>query len=483
MSQTDSFVIKGLAGKKTLRGEVHIKGAKNAILKAMAASILFEEAVELQNVSDTADIESMRDLLIGLGAKVENNGKRQKAKGKTESQKEKVKSKNQNNTIFIDASNLSSTKLDPDISRSMRSSIVATGPILARYGKVSFPSPGGCVIGERPVDLFINNYKKMGASVVEKDGVFNITAPKKGKVRGLKSADVFFPIQTVTGTETLMMTAILAKGTTILRNCAMEPEIQSVAEWLNECGAKIEGAGTTTITIHGVDFFRTKKLLKAKKSYHAIPDRIEAASFLFLGALCADDLLVSKCEPKHLESVTNFLSSSGVLLEIKKDSIHVKGNANASIGKKSSSLKINSFFKSANIRTHEYPGFPTDLQPIAAVYLSQASGESIIFETIFEGRFKYVDDLNKLGADIKIMNPREVLVTGPTLYKALPAGQELMAHDIRAGFAIVLAALCAEGNSVVKNIHLIDRGYESLEKTLTTLGADVRRVHGDGKTD
>jgi UDP-N-acetylglucosamine 1-carboxyvinyltransferase len=405
---------------------------------------------------------------------------------------------------------------------------VATGPILARYGKVSFPVPGGCVIGARPIDLFIEAYKKMGASVSEKNGMFNITAPKKGKESGLKGADIFFPIQTVTGTETLMMTAVLAKGTTTLHNCAMEPEIESVAEWLNECGARIEGAGTTTITIHGNSSLPNKssstgqslnkldksfneawkksgKLLKAKKPYSAIPDRIEAASFLFLGALCADDLLISNCEPRHLESVTNFLSSSGVLLEIKKDSIHVKGNANASIGKKNSPLKINSSYKSANIRTHEYPGFPTDLQPIAAVYLSQAKGESVIFETIFEGRFKYVDDLNKLGADIKIMNPREILVQGEsaddlakscmasclasTSYKALSTGlsaqtsQELTAHDIRAGFAIVLAALLAEGNSVIKNVHLIDRGYESLEKTLTALGADVRRVHGEEVTD
>jgi UDP-N-acetylglucosamine 1-carboxyvinyltransferase len=449
MPQTDSLIIKGLAGNKTLRGEVRIKGAKNAILKAMAASVLFEEAVELKNVSNMADIESMSDLLVGLGATVE--------KGKDK--------------FSIDSSKLSSTDLDPDISRSMRSSIVATGPILARYGKVSFPSPGGCVIGERPVDLFIDNYKKMGASIVEKDGMFNITAPKGG----LKGADIFFRVQTVTGTETLMMTAVLTKGTTTLRNCAMEPEIQSVAEWLNDCGAKIEGAGTTTITIKGAG------PLKFKKPYHAIPDRIEAASFLFLGALCTEDLLISKCEPKHVESVTNFLSNSGVPLEIGKDSIHIKGN-----GK----LK-NSSFKSSNIRTHEYPGFVTDLQPIAAVFLSQVSGESIIFETIFEGRFKYTDDLVKLGANIKVMNPREIIVQGEsadsclakTSYKALPAGEELTAHDIRAGFAIVLAALLAEGNSVVKNVHLIDRGYESLENTLTSLGADVRRVHGEEVMD
>ena len=497
MSQTDSFVIKGLAGKKTLHGEVCIKGAKNAILKAMATSILFEEAIKLENVSDTADVEKMKDLLRGLGASADTSfGElRGEPSGRELGLGNRGTARRKNvfaGALSIDSSKLSSTDLDPDISRSMRSSIVATGPLLARYGKVSFPSPGGCVIGERPVDLFINNYKKMGANVVEEDGMFNITASKGG----LKGADIFFRVQTVTGTETLMMAAVLAKGTTTLRNCAMEPEIQSVAEWLNECGAKIEGAGTTTITIHGLldkdlsvrtsldeAWKKSGKLLKAKKPYIAIPDRIEAASFLFLGALCADDLLVSKCEPKHLESVTNFLSSSGVLLEIKKDSIHVKGNANASIDKKNSSLKINSFFKSANIRTHEYPGFPTDLQPIAAVYLSQVNGESIIFETIFEGRFKYVDDLNKLGANIKVMNPREVLITGPTLYKALPAGQELMAHDIRAGFAIVLAALCAEGNSVVKNVHLIDRGYESLEKTLTMLEADVRRVHGEEVSD
>jgi UDP-N-acetylglucosamine 1-carboxyvinyltransferase len=229
------------------------------------------------------------------------------------------------------------------------------------------------------------------------------------------------------------------------------------------------------ITIHG------GKLLQAKKAYKAIPDRIETASFLFLGALCANDLLISNCEPRHLEATINFLVSSGVPLEIGKDFIHIKGNG----------LLKNSSFKSANIRTHEYPGFPTDLQPIVAVYLSQISGESTIFETIFEGRFKYVDDLVKLGTNIKVMNPREILVQGEpadsctakTLYKALPAGQELTAHDIRAGFAIVMAALCAEGNSVIKNVHLIDRGYESLENTLTALGADVRRVHGEEMTD
>jgi len=264
-----------------------------------------------------------------------------------------------------------------------------------------------------------------------------------------------------------MMAATLAKGTTTLKNCAMEPEIASVAEWLNECGAKIEGAGTTTITIHG------GKPLKAKKPYHAIPDRIEAGSFLFLGALCADDLLISDCEPKHLESVTNFLSSSGVPLEIGKDFIRIKNN-----GK----LKNNSF-RSANIRTHEYPGFVTDLQPIAAVFLSQVSGEGIIFETIFEGRFKYIDDMVKLGSKAKVMNPREVLVQGPAKLKALPAGEELTAHDIRAGFAIVLAALCADGTSVIRNVNLIDRGYESLEKTLSALGADARRVEGDEVTD
>ena len=468
MHKDDSLVIKGLAGEKTLRGEVHIKGAKNAILKAMAASVLFKNAVELRNVSDTADVESMSDLLIGLGAKVTGNPVTPVKTGvlslKQDSRfRGNDKKNDSNDKLSIDASNLSSTGLDPDISRSMRSSIVATGPILARYGKVSFPSPGGCVIGERPVDLFINNYKKMGAEVVEKNGMFHITAPKSG----LKATDIFFRVQTVTGTETLMMTAVLAKGITTLHNCAMEPEIGSVAEWLNQCGAKIEGAGTTTITIRG------GKPLKAKKAYKAVPDRIETASFLFLGALCADDLLISNCEPRHVEATTNFLIQSGVPIEIGKDFIHIKGN---------SELK-NPSFKSSNVRTHEYPGFATDLQPIAAVFLSQVSGESVIFETIFEGRFKYVEDLNKLGANIKIMNPREILIQGPTSYKALPAGQELTAHDIRAGFAIVLAALCAEGNSVIKNVHLIDRGYESLEKTLTVLDADVRRVHGEEATD
>ncbi|MDE2188393.1 MAG: UDP-N-acetylglucosamine 1-carboxyvinyltransferase, partial [Patescibacteria group bacterium] len=401
--------------------------------------ILFEDSIELQNISETADVEKMKDLLLGLGAKIEKG------------------------SMMIDASNLTSTDLDTEISRSMRSSVVTTGPILARYGKVSFPSPGGCVIGTRPVDLFFESYKKMGATVVENDGMFRLTAPKGG----LRGADIFYPIQSVGATETIMMAAVLAKGTTTLRNCAMEPEIVSVAEWLNDCGADIVGAGTTTITIRG------GKPLKAKKPYIAIPDRIETGSFLLLGALCADELLISNCEPRHVEAVTNQLVGAGVPLEIKKDSILIKGNGRIK----------NTSFHGCSIRTHEYPGFPTDLQPIMTVFLSQTTGESIVFETIFEGRFKYVDDLRKLGANVTVMNPREIFVQGPTLYKASPAGEELTAYDIRAGFAVVLAALCANGTSVINNVYFIDRGYEALEKTLSGLGADVQRIYGEKITD
>ena len=287
----------------------------------------------------------------------------------------------------------------------------------------------------------------------------------------LRGAEIIFPFQTVGGTETLMMAAVLAHGTTTLKNVAMEPEIIDLAEFLVSCGAEITGLGTPTITIIG-----TKgKLLSAKsgagkiKSYITIPDRIEAGSFLLLGAVCARDLKITHCNPAHLEVVIAMLRDSGVHIETGADFIHVKGNvAAAKVGQVP---HLTSF----NIRTHEYPGFPTDLQAQAVAYLTQTSGEGIVFETIFEGRFKYADDLKKMGAGITVMNPREILVKGPADLTALD-GEDLQAYDIRAGFAVVMAALLATGTSVIKNIYFIDRGYEALEVRLRTLGADMQRV-------
>lgn len=441
---TDRFIVEGLAGKKVLKGRVQINGAKNAVLKAMAASVLFADEMVIANAPDTEDVKKLAHLLRLAGAEVVVDTAKKE--------------------IRINASTITSTDLDHETTRAMRGSVMLTGPLLARFGKVSFHVPGGCVIGARPIDLYVDAYKKLSAKVTVQGDHYSIEAPSK-----LVGAEIFFALQTVGGTETMMMAAILAKGTTVLKNCAMEPEIVSLAEFLVQCGAQISGIGSPTMTIVGGGLLRA-----AGKKYHTIPDRIEAGSFLLLGALCADDLLIEHCNPLHLESVTSALQNAGIALAIGKDSIHIKGNANTNWS------DVSSF----SVRTHEYPGFPTDLQPQMVAFLTHTSGEGIMFETIFEGRFKYVQDLVRMGAEITEMNPREVLVRGfgdcevsggkKTLI-ALSADEPLQAHDIRAGFAVVMAALAAKGTSVIQNTYYIDRGYEKLEERLAALGATIRR--------
>jgi UDP-N-acetylglucosamine 1-carboxyvinyltransferase len=432
MNTKETFVIKGLGGEKKLKGSVKINGAKNAVLKAMAATILVDGPVTLTNVPHTDDVETLIEILRKLGASIEWT----------------------DHKLIIDTTKINSTDIDADMAQKMRASVVLTGPLLARFGKVSFPAPGGCVIGTRPINLFIDGYRKMGATVTFAPEAYIIEAPKK-----LSGAEIFFDFQTVGGTETLMMAAALSNGTTVLKNCAMEPEIQSVADWLNQCGAVINGAGTTTITIKGTG----GKLLKAT-SYETVPDRIEAGSFLLLGALCASDLVIENCRPEHMEAVINLLKSSGVPIETDATSVRIVGNTAPT-----------NTFTSFNIRTHEYPGYPTDIQSPIVTYLTQVNGESIVLETIFEGRFKFTEELIKMGASITAMNPREILIKGPTPLKELPAGEMLSAHDIRAGFAVVMAALVGTGTFTVSNVHLIDRGYEQLEDRLRAIGAQIER--------
>lgn len=424
--------IKGLAGKKSLRGKVKIQGAKNAVLKAISAAVLFDGPVMLENVPDTDDVDTLSRIMGKIGAKVATMGK-----GK----------------MTIDTSSIDSTVLDKELATNMRASVTLTGPLLARFGSATFPKPGGCIIGERPIDLFIDSYKKMGATV-EEDGSYDIKAEK-----GLKGVEIFFNKQTVGGTETIMLASVLVQGKTILKNCAMEPEISSLAEWLNECGADIKGAGTTTIEINGTG----GKLLKPVKPYVTIPDRIEAGSFLILGALCAEELEIESCEPAHMEAVINILKDVGVPITFAKSSIKITGNT-----------MPNSSFKAVNdLRTHEYPGFPTDLQAPMTVFLTQVSGTSNVFETIYEDRFKYVDDLNKLGAKISVKDSREITVVGPTSLKQSTDSNTFQARDIRAGFAIVLATLIAEGDFVIENTKLINRGYEDLMGKLKGIGVVV----------
>jgi len=424
---SNTFVIKGFGGERKLSGKVSITGAKNAALKAIASTVLFRDTVTLTNIPEINDTFRMFDLLKDMGADV-------------------VNLKHGVYTVSIPRG--FATELSPGIAKRMRSSIVLTGPVLARYGKVSFPHPGGCVIGARPLDLFVDGFEKMGAKVSVKEDSYVVEAKD-----GLKGAEFFLKNQSVTVTETFMMAGVLAKGSTIIKNAAMEPEIADLAQFLNKCGAKIIGAGTPTITIKG-----GKLLTGARKPYKTMPDRIEAGSFLVLGALASRELHITNCNPAHLESPIELLRSAGVSIETKKTEIIVRAPS-----------KIHA----VDVKTHEYPGFPTDLQAPMTVLLTQAEGESKVFETIFEGRLNYTESLSAMGASITMMDPHRVIVRG----KSELRGRKLTSPDLRAGLAFVIAAVVAKGESVIHNVDTtIDRGYEDIENRLRAIGVEIERA-------
>ncbi len=430
----ERFVIEGLGGEKTLSGTVSIHGAKNAVLPAMASAFLFEDALTIENVPIIEDVKRLTELLTGFGA---------------------VVSEKPNRILEIGTKSVSTFEFERAVAKRLRASIILTGPLLARYGEATFPYPGGCVLGQRPIDLFLQGFRAMGADVrEEKDGeddIFRLTTPDK-KLHG---ADIFFSLVSVTATETFMMAAVLAEGTTTLKNAAMEPEIESIANFLNACGAHIKGAGTSTIVIEG------GTLLSADgRTYHTLPDRIETGSFLILGALTAHDLTIEGCVPEHVGALIALLEQSGIAIIHGDNFLKISNNT-----------KPSSEWKGVNVKTHEYPGFATDLQAPMAVYLTQVSGESTIFETIFEARLNYVDDLIKMGANITLWNANKASIKGPTLLK----DRELEGPDIRAGLAYVIAALVAQGTSTIDNIYYIDRGYEHLDERLQKLGANIRR--------
>ena len=409
----EKFVVEGLAGRKTLRGEIAVRGAKNAALKALAASVLFDDAVVYENLPDIEDVKRMQELLAGLLA----------------------------------PSKVEGPVLKKEIAERLRASIVLTGPVLARYGTVTFPFPGGCVLGERPIDLFLEGYKAMGAVVEEKDDLFTITG-------ALKGARIFFPSVSVTATETLMLAATLAQGETVLQNAAMEPEIGALIGYLNACGARIEGAGTPTLTIAGTG----GTLLHAGgKPFVVVPDRIETGSFCILAALTGEEITVTHCEPRHVDALLVLLRRAGVSVEVGESTITIKNK--------------NGPYKSVSVRTHEYPGFPTDLQAPMAVFLTQCQGEATILETIFDGRFRYADDLIRMGGGITVMNPHKILIKGPTPLSR----KELESPDLRGGLAYIIAAAVAEGTSTIDNAYLIDRGYEHIEQRLQKLGLNIKR--------
>ncbi len=428
----DKFLIKGLAGHRTLKGEIPVGGAKNAALKMVAASLLFKDDVVLKNVPDIEDIQKIIDLVRDIGFGVVAKEK---------------------HSYIISPKDRISTVLSPEIAKKIRSSVVLTGPLLARTGRVVFPHPGGCIIGARPIDFFLESYRKMGAKVKETKDNYIIEA-KEGRLVGAK---IFLPIPSVTVTETIMMTGVLASGVTTIRNAALEPEIEYLAKFLNRCGANIQGAGTSTIIVRGGPLLKSGGL-----SYITMPDRIEAGSFLILAALAAKDIVITGCNPDHLEATIDILKRTGVKIDVEKNSVRVTYDDK---NKKKE-------FQSINIKTHEYPGFPTDLQAPMTIFLTQITGESLVHETIFEGRLAYAESLERMGADITPMDPHRMLVKGSTPLR----GKELESPDLRAGLAFVLAAIIAKGNSIIHKVYNIDRGYESVEERLKKVGVNISRV-------
>jgi len=416
----EKFVIKG--GKK-LKGEIKVNGAKNAALKILAACLLTDKEIIVSNVPQIEDIFRLIELLKEIGVNVNNSSK---------------------GVYQLEAKNIKTTQLNPAIASRLKGSILTVGPLLARQGQAIFCRPGGCVIGARPHDIFIDGFKSFGIKVKENKEGYHLSATQ------LKGAKFIFPKISVSATEAMILTAVLAKGKTELVNCACEPEVVNLTDFLNELGAKIKGAGTPYIEIEGV------KSLKGGRC-QVIPDRLETGSFIALGVASNSPIKITGINPDHVEVIWSLLDKIGANFKIGKDFVEIKPNSG---------------LKAVDLKTHEYPGFPTDLQAPFTVLMTQAKGLSLIHETIFEGRLFYTDMLNQMGAKVIMADPHRVIIQGPArLY-----GRRLISPDIRAGIALVIAALIAKGESVIENIYQIDRGYEHIEKRFQKLGADIKRM-------
>ncbi|WIV18244.1 UDP-N-acetylglucosamine 1-carboxyvinyltransferase [Paenibacillus polygoni] len=414
----DKLVIEG---GKPLSGSIRIHGAKNAALPIMAASLLAEGNTQLHNVPHLLDIEVMLHILerLGCGAK-HDSGK-----------------------VTIDTSLVSSARVPEDLMSKMRSSIFLMGPLLARFGEVSIYQPGGCAIGERKIDLHLRGLEALGAVIEEKDSQITCRAKK------LIGADVQLDFPSVGATENIMMAAATARGTTTITNAAREPEIQDLQNFLNAMGANIIGAGTSTITIHGVDSLTSC-------TYEIIPDRIVAGTVLIAAAATRGNVTLTHCNPSHLNSLIHVLKRAGVQTSVCNDIINV-----SCLGRPKAVDRI---------VTSPYPSFPTDLQSQVMVLLSLADGFSVMKETVFEARFKHVDELNVMGADISVDMNAAFIRGVPRLY-----GATVEATDLRAGAALVIAGLAAQGRTVVEQVHHIDRGYDRIEQLFQSLGASVER--------
>ena len=418
----DKFVIRG---GNPLLGTVRVSGAKNAALPAMAAALLTDEPVILENIPQVRDIETTRKLLAEMGAEVElGYGRAQ-------------------HRTTICCRNLVSPEASYELVKTMRASTLVLGPLVARCGRARVSLPGGCAIGARPIDLHIKGLERLGATIKQEHGYVEASAKR------LYGAEIVFDKITVTGTEDILMAATLAEGETVMLNSAREPEVADLADLLNKMGARIEGAGTSTIRIKGVSKLRGVK-------YRIIPDRIEAGTFIIAGALTGGDLNVASCEPRHLSALLEKLQEAGARTAQSADAVRVIGDGS---------------LRAADMITQEYPGFPTDMQAQYMVLATQAEGTSIITENIFENRFMHAQELVRMGANIKIEGSRAI-VRG----KAPLSAAAVLASDLRASASLVLAALVAEGESIIDRVYHIDRGYEHIEEKLRAVGAQIRRI-------
>jgi UDP-N-acetylglucosamine 1-carboxyvinyltransferase len=418
----DKFVVRG---GNPLLGTVRVSGAKNAALPAMAAAILTDEPLILEGIPQVRDIETTRQLLAAMGAEVELGYGRA------------------HHRTTICCRDLTSPEASYELVKTMRASTLVLGPLVARMGRARVSLPGGCAIGARPIDLHIKGLEQLGAEISQEHGYIEARAER------LRGGQIVFEKITVTGTEDLMMAATLADGETIMTNCAREPEVADLADLLNKMGAKIEGAGSPTIRVQGVE-----RLHGAK--HRVIPDRIEAGTFIVAGALTGGDLNVSGCEPRHLTALLQKLGDTGVTLLQSTDAVRVIANGP---------------LRACDVATEEYPGFPTDMQAQYMALATQAEGTSSITENIFENRFMHAQELVRMGANIKIEGSRAV-VRGRTELSAAA----VQASDLRASASLVLAALVAEGETIIDRVYHIDRGYEHIEEKLRNVGAQIRRI-------
>ena len=416
----DKFVIQG---GTPLMGTIPTSGSKNSALPALAAALLTAETVVLKRIPRVRDIRTMERLLVDIGTQMDIDGE----------------------TVTCNTPVIVSPEAPYELVKTMRASSLVLGPLVARTGRARVSLPGGCAIGSRPIDFHLNGLTRLGATISQEHGYVEAVAPN-----GLKGARIVFDRISVTGTEDILMAAVLARGETVIENAAREPEVTDLADLLTKMGAKIEGAGTSIIHVQGVSSLHGAE-------HEIIADRIEAGTFVLAAAITGGDVRITGCRPEHLTAMTIKLQEAGLdLTQPDETTLHVKPSGT---------------LKPVDMSTEEYPGFATDLQAQYMALMTQAEGISLIAETIFENRFMHVSELQRMGAHIRL-DGRRAIVAG----KAKLSGAGVIASDLRASASLVMAALAAKGETVIDRVYHIDRGYENIEAKLQAVGANIERI-------